>query len=81
MRAAWAEPDPATLAKPATLSIVVGPGQSRFVVERTIGCETTALYDGPSGAEARRWWEWVSSHQEPGTMRFLQNGVCRSVYP
>jgi hypothetical protein len=58
----------------------IGPGTSRFVVERRIGTETFALYDGSSGAEARRWYEHVRNHHEPGTMRFLQDGVCRSTY-
>lgn len=58
----------------------IGPGQSVFLVERQVGSSTFALYKGPSGSEARKWYEHVANHNEPGTMTFSQNGVIRSTY-
>lgn len=69
---------------PITVSNAPAPalpaGASRFRVLRSLNGVTWALYDGPSGAEARRWWEHVTSHNERGRMEFWQNDVRRDVY-
>ena len=83
IRRAWAafrDPMSVAVTVPTQSPAPVGPGQSRFVVERTVSGSTFALYDGPSGSEARQWFEHVKSHNEPGSMRFLHDGVVRSTY-
>lgn len=70
--------DPITIV--GTPAIAPGPGQSRFRVLRTVNGHDAVLYDGPSGAQARRWWEHVQSHRERGQMTFWQDDICRGTY-
>src|SRR5438093_279546 len=56
------------------------PGISRFQVLRWGYGREWSLYDGPSGAEARKWFAHVKTHKEVGRMEFWQDDVMRDSY-
>jgi hypothetical protein len=70
--------DPIAVASAPVLALPAGA--SRFRVLRDVDGSAFTLYDGPLGAEARRWWEHVRFHRERGRMEFWQNDVRRDVY-
>lgn len=62
-------------------SVPANPYRDRFEIRRNVNGESFSLYDGPSGGDARRWFEHVKREREPGTMEFWHNGTRRDWWP